>query len=82
MIPGLRVVRTLSVNFSGGGGAQPDKPIVHGSGRDVLPDGGDSALKLLLVCEQQRGADEGRDPNTPPTVTAAQISGVQFSLSQ
>ena len=48
----------------------------------MLPDGGDSALKILLGCEQQRGADEGRDPNTPLTVTAAQISGVQFSLSQ
>ena len=27
----------------------------------MLPGRGDSAPKLLLVCEQQRGADEGRD---------------------
>ena len=72
MIPGLRVVRTLSVNFSGGGGVQPDEPIVHSSGRDVLPAGGDSALKLLLVCEQKRGADEGSDPKHRALLPASQ----------
>ena len=72
MIPRLRVVRALSVNFSGGGGVPADKPIVHSSGRDVLPGRGDSAPKLLLVCEQQRGADEGRDTKHGALLAASQ----------
>lgn len=72
MIPRLRVVRALSVNFSGGGGVPADKPIVHSSCRDVLPGRGDSAPKLLLVCEQQRGADEGRDTKHGALLAASQ----------
>ena len=77
MIPRLRVVRTLSVNFSGAGGVPADKPIVHSSemsvhSRDVLPDRGDSAPKLLLDCEQQRGADEGSDPKHGALLAASQ----------
>ena len=39
---------------------------------DVLPGRGDSAPKLLLVCEQQRGADEGRDTKHGALLAASQ----------